>query len=478
MRTHATTKALCAAALCLAILGCATPYFQDRRRAIVYVPPASFHPYSADLLDQLRYERRWTLPLAGCVNVDPASVRTTLVTDDSLVLSLKEGPITGTRATHFLLTGIHAAAPVVVSRSFPGSILPVHGGIYAVEETTTGFTLTALDERLQPADVRKITCYKYKHAEKNLLDSNSTGVFHEEDNVSAYFYAAPWVVFSSVNYSTDKNYVSTRYQSQAVSKNTVQFICVNLETGDTIRTGEVDFGPYYKQNSNAALPGVLTPSASAFFPIEGQNAFAFKLTNAANDSYNCYITGEPGTDASIYVDTAENIVKRFPSLTLTTNRSMAETAEVRILRQAMNGGGTVNLAGEDHAVIGFEGIPDHGFLVFTREKQRDGSPCAVFYTDLGLQNVRWRHDFAKGLTVSSGSVNAEADNVMLLDADSSGRGYIFVKVLDTGHESRLVPVNIVQDGARAVAAGYAFAGGGLLLYDDKACSLVYAVQRQ
>ncbi len=478
MKKHTLVIALCAGLLCLMILGCATPFYQDRRRALIYSPPASFHPYSTALAKELGYKEQWKLPLAGTTNVDAASLQITRITDESFVASLKETPLAGERTTNFLVSGIHTASPRIVSRSFPGTILPVGGEIYCVEETSTGFSLSAYDENMSPTDVKKITCYKYKHAENNMLDSTSTGNFHEEGNISSYFYADPYIVFTSVNYSTDKYYASTHYQSQAVSANTVQFICVNLLTGDTFRTAEVNFGPYYKSQNNKALPGVLTPSSSAFFVIPDQVAFAFTLTDDQKDSYLCYFTPEAGKDAGIRVDTAENIVKMFPSLTLTNQVVMEETAEIRILRQAISTGGTITLAGEDRPVIAFQGIPGDGFLIYSREKARNGSPCSLFYTDLTLQTVRWKHDFAKGVTVSEGVVNTADGNVLLTDCDASGGGLLLVKMLQTGNESRLVPVNVVQKDLDADAAGYCFVGGGLALYDDQSGTVSYFIQQK
>ena len=475
--TH-VLKGVAACLLSLSILGCASTLsvFQDRKRALFYSAPESDHPYSRSVLKELGYSPRWSVPLPDLVNVDVSDMRIQRITDQSVVVSIKEMPLAGSQTTHFLVSGASGSEPRVVRKTFPGNILPVDGKIYCVEENKTGFILTSCDDALNQQNKKNIVFYKLRHSEKNQLDSSNTGNFHLEDNVSDYFVAYPYVVFTSVNFITDKYYESTRYQSQKVASNTVAFVCVNLLTGETFKTVEANFGGYYK-NKFQKLPGDLfTPAASRFYVVQDGNAFVFSLRNDRNEYINGYFYKDAQKDADLYADTAENVTKRFPSLSIDAQADDVSTKEQRILDQALSAGTTLALEGQEKTVIGYQRFSDDGYMIYTRDESSSGSPCALYYTDLSLETVRWKHAFRSGVVVAKGSVNLTDKNVLLPDCDESGGGYLFIKKLLTGEEVKLLPVNLYQTKFNAGSQGFIFFDEGIVLYDDEKSTVSYFTQ--
>ena len=247
----------------LTIAGCAsdmTPY-ADRLRAFFYVPPRGFLPYSPTLLSGVG-DKAWEVSLADTVNIDASSVAFTPVTGSSVIVGAKESPLDGERQAYFLLTGIDTASPAVIKKNLPGSVLSVNGKLCEVEQKDSGATLTLLDDKLEATKRLNLVLNKYRSIRQNYLDSSSSGTYHVEDNIcSTYDGAYPWVVVWSVNYSTDKLYQYTRYQSQKVRYDAIQFACVNLETGETTGTAEVDFAKYF-------TPRALTIIRSNALPLK------------------------------------------------------------------------------------------------------------------------------------------------------------------------------------------------------------------
>jgi hypothetical protein len=465
---------LSAVVLLMCASGCAAfmVNFRDRKRALVYLPPENFHAYSTSLAKELAYTERWVLPLADTVNIDVSSISYTPMDNGSLIVSFSQAPLGGKTRTHFLVKDVMAQKPHYARVDFEGDIVPIQGKLYAIESTKSGFSLSSCSDALALSDKKNITLTKFYRVDSNRLDSNSTGNYRVEDNISSYFVQYPYIVFYSINYKTDKYYKNTRYQSEDVQYNSVEFYVVDLETGKSVETPETDFTAYYKQHMAKTMGSVFV-SLGSFNVVGDGKYFSFSLSDG--DSYvNGYFENDPGKTNDIYMDSAKNIVARFPTLVI--EKTAEKTKEEIVLQRAMSNDSTVSLADGDVKVLSFIAMPELGFLIFARQLARNSPVSTLYLTDPKLDKIIWKRDF-NALSVRRPGFNTNPGFITLPDLDGSGMGIIVVRKIDTGYEAKLLPANLYESDHGVVTQYCVMGSGVLILYDDVRGALVMMTQQ-
>jgi hypothetical protein len=461
--------AACALAIVIFVSGCGTMMssYNDRKRALAYLPPEHYYPYSKALAAELGYSELWSLPLSDTVNLDVSDMSIATVDAGSIVVSAKEDTIDGARRAHFLVRGIDAGSPKVIKRTLAGNIVTVNGKLFVIEEKNGGAIVSFCDDQMNVTSRKNIVLDSFTKLARNNLGAENTGNYYLEDNTLSTYILYPYIILVSVNFKTDQYYKYTHYQSEAVKYNSVEIVCINVQTGDTVEATETDFSQVYRKffGSQGRVCG-----PSGFFDIVDKGAsLVFSLTDREGNYINGYFDLKSDYRNSILFDTTENLVKRFP--TLVQGAHVEKTKEQLVMENSIKNQTAITLAMTDVVVTGYVNA-GKGYLVFGKAVEGADWARALYYVDSKLNRLFWKRAFAQGVNANSGNLTQDGTGFYFPDIDVTGKGMIVVKSLETGKEAKLLPVDLYEGKAGLVWQYFPIGDSRFIVYDDERGALV------